>query len=98
MRQVPAGGRNNLRLLASEGEAGVDGGKSLREERKCSPGQSVRNLWTAWGWGFAGVKGRRHPRAPDTYQRPYRKLLGLLQALVLKQWSKGFFFGETSVP
>ena len=39
----------------------------------------------------AGVKGRRHPRAPDTYQRPYRKPLGLLQALVLKQWSKGFF-------
>ena len=54
MRLVPAGGRNNLRLLASEGEAGVDGGESLREERKCSLGGVSAASGQPWGGGLLG--------------------------------------------
>lgn len=54
VRLVPAGGRNNLRLLASEGEAGVDGGESLREERKCSLGGVSAASGQPWGGGLLG--------------------------------------------
>ena len=54
MRLVPAGGRNNLRLLASESEAGVDGGESLREERKWSPGRVSGASGQPWGGGLLG--------------------------------------------
>ena len=56
MRQVPAGGRNNLRLLASEGEAGVDGGTSLREERKCFPGRVSGTSGQPRGGGLLGCR------------------------------------------
>lgn len=54
MRQVPAGGRNNLRLLASEGEAGVDGRESLREGRKWSLGGVSGTSGQPRGGGLLG--------------------------------------------